>query len=103
MATELIRYERRQIKGFKAIDNTTTRVGGLRARRIESRGTYPGGRSWDLTYLVVRGKYLFVFDYSSDAPLTANDGAAAEQMMQVRGLPLDQTPRTPSNRAEIAT
>ena len=82
LATELIRYERRQIKGFKAIGNATTRVGGLRARRIESRGTYPGGRSWDLTYLVVRGKYLFVFDYSSDAPLTANDRAAAEQMMR---------------------
>ena len=82
VATELVRYQRQHTKAFKAIKNTTARVGGLRARRIESRGTYAGGRSWDLTYLVVRGKYMFVFDYSSDAPLTATDRKAAEQIMQ---------------------
>ena len=82
VASELVRYQRQHIKAFKAIKTTTARVGGLRARRIESRGTYAGSRSWDLTYLVVRGRYMFVFDYSSDAPLTATDREAAEQIMQ---------------------
>jgi len=82
VASELVRYQRQHIKAFKAIKTTTARVGGLRARRIESRGTYAGSRSWDLTYLVVRGRYMFVFDYSSDAPLSATDREAAEQIMQ---------------------
>jgi DcrB-like protein len=79
---EVIRYERRHAKGFKVARNTTMRLGGQRARRLESHGTYDGHRSWDLTYLVVRGKYLFIFDYGSDAPLTATDRATADQMMQ---------------------
>jgi len=80
-ALEVIRYERQHIKGFRVIRNSTARVAGLRARVVESRGTYEGGRSWDLTYLVVRGKYLYVFDYSAPHPLKAADRAMAEQLV----------------------
>jgi len=81
MTTELIRYQRQHVKGFKVARNATTRVAGLRARVFESRGSYPGGRSWDLTYVVVRSKFVYVFDYSSDGPLTAADRATANQLV----------------------
>jgi hypothetical protein len=80
-AIEVIRYERQHVKGFKVVRNSTARVAGLRARVIESRGTYDGARSWDLTYLVVRGKYLYVFDYSAPHPLKAADRAIAQQLV----------------------
>ena len=82
LANDVVRYERQHSKGFKVVSNATTRVGGLRARRIESHGTYAGNRSWDLTYLVMRGKYVFILDYSSDGPLTVKDRAMAAQIMQ---------------------
>jgi hypothetical protein len=53
----------------------------MRARVVESRGTYEGGRSWDLTYLVVRGNYLYLFDYSAPHPLKAADRAMAQQLV----------------------
>ncbi|MFL5684869.1 MAG: hypothetical protein ACJ77D_02330 [Chloroflexota bacterium] len=81
MTSELIRYQRQHVKGFKVVRNTTIRVAGLRARVFESHGTYPGGRSWDLTYLVTRGKYLYVLDYSSERPLTKLDRSTADQIV----------------------
>ena len=81
MTTELIRYQRGHVKGFTVARNSTTRVAGLRARVFESRGRYPGGRAWDLTYVVVRGKYVYVLDYSSERPLTKQDRALADQLV----------------------
>jgi hypothetical protein len=81
MTTELIRYQRQHVKGFKVVHNATTRIAGLRARVFESRGTYPGGRAWDLTYVVVRGKYVYVLDYSSEHPLTKVDRETAPQLV----------------------
>jgi hypothetical protein len=81
ISAEFIRYERTHVKSFKVVSNSAAKVGGLRARVIESRGTYPNGRSWDLTYLVVWGRAAYVLDYSSDAPLTAQDRATAADMI----------------------
>jgi DcrB len=81
VTTDLIRYERNHTKGFKVVSNNTARVGGLRARRIESRGTYPNGRSWNLTWIVVRGRSVFFFNYNSDAPLTPQDRSVAAAMI----------------------
>jgi hypothetical protein len=80
-AVALNRYQRQHVKGFRVIRNSTARVAGMRARVVESRGTYPEGPSWDLTYLVVRGKYLFVLDYSAPHPLKAADRAIAQQLV----------------------
>jgi len=80
-AIALNRYQRQHVKGFRVIHNSTARVAGMRARVVESRGTYEGGRSWDLTYLVVRGKYLYLFDYSAPHPLKAADRAMAQQLV----------------------
>ena len=81
MTTELIRYERRHVKAFKLVHNATTRVAGRRARVFESQGRYPEGRAWDLTYVVVQGKYLYVLNYSSDHPLTKVDRQLANQLL----------------------
>jgi hypothetical protein len=81
MTGGLIRYERSHIKSFKLVSNSAARVGGLRARRLESRGTYATGRSWDLTFLVVRGTYVYVFDYGSPTPLTPQDRTLATQLI----------------------
>jgi hypothetical protein len=80
-AIALNRYQRQHVKGFRVVRNSTSRVAGQRARVVESRGTYEGGRSWDLTYLVVRGTYLYVFDYSASHPLKAADRAMAQQLI----------------------
>jgi len=81
MTTELIRYERRHVKGFKLLHNATARVDGHRARVFESQGRYPEGRAWDLTYVVVHGKYLYVLNFSSDHPLAKTDRQMANQLV----------------------
>ena len=60
---------KRTTKG-KVTSNKAATVDGSRARRLEWTNVYEGTRSWNIDAVVVRGKYVYFFEYSSLEKLT---------------------------------
>ena len=66
-----------EIKGSKTkakvTSNKAATVDGSRARRLEWTNVYQGTRTWNIDAVVVRGKYVYFFEYSSLEKLTNAD------------------------------
>lgn len=57
----------------KVTSNKPTKIAGLRARRLEWTQVYQGTREWNIEAIVVRGKYVYFFEYGSLAKTTDAD------------------------------
>ena len=62
----------------KITSNTATTVGGVRARRLEWTGVYKGERFYNIELVVVRGKYVYFFQYTSDEKIADADRALVD-------------------------
>jgi hypothetical protein len=49
----------------KVTSNTATTVDGTRARRLEWTNVYKGTRNWFIEVVVVRGRYVYFFEYTA--------------------------------------
>jgi hypothetical protein len=57
----------------KVTSNTATTVGGVRSRRLEWTGLYQGERFYNIELVVVRGKYVYFFQYTTDEKIADAD------------------------------
>ena len=67
--------------------NKATTLDGTKARLIEWTGIYDGSRAWHVDVVVVRGTYVYVFDYVSMAKLTDLDRAMFQGFLESITLP----------------
>jgi len=76
--------------------NTGISVDGSRARRIEWTAVYKGTREWDIDVLIVRGKYVYVVEYSSLARMTPVDRSTLDGFLSTLDLPGNGATSTPA-------
>jgi len=67
--------------------NNATTLDGAKARKLEWTGIYDGSRAWHVDVVVVRGKYVYVFDYVSLSKLSDGDRALFDGFVSSMALP----------------
>ena len=58
-----------------------TKIAGVKARRLEWSGAYEGTPRWNIDVVVVRGKFVYVFENSSLEKITDTDRALFGQFI----------------------
>jgi hypothetical protein len=71
----------------KVTSNTVAKVAGVRARRLEWSAVYDGTRVWNVQVLLVRGKYVYSFDYGSLEKTSDSDRALVDDFLSSLTLP----------------
>jgi hypothetical protein len=71
----------------KVTSNTATTVDGTRARRLEWTNVYEGTRGWFIEDVVVRGKYVYFFQYTSLEKQTKADRELFDDFQKSVTLP----------------
>ena len=76
--------------------NTAVTVDGSKARRIEWTAVYKGTREWDIDVLIVRGKNVYLVEYSSLARITPADRSTFNAFLSTLDLPGGGATSTPA-------
>jgi hypothetical protein len=71
----------------KVTSNTATTVDGTRARRLEWTNVYKGTRGWFIEVVVVRGKYVYFFQYTTLEKPTKADRDLVDDFQKSVTLP----------------
>ena len=71
----------------KVTSNIATTIDGTRARKLEWTNVYKGTRGWFVEAVVVRGKYVYFFQYSSLEKTTKADRDLFEAFLKSVALP----------------
>ena len=67
--------------------NKAATIDGFKARRLEFTGVFDGSREYDSEIIVVRGKYVYFFEYSSLEKLTKSDRDLFDSFIKSVRLP----------------
>ena len=67
--------------------NSPATVDGSKARRIEWTSVFKGTREWDIDVLIIRGKNVYVVEYSSLAKITPADRSTLDAFLSTLDLP----------------
>ena len=89
---------KRSTKG-KVTSNKAATVDGSRARRLEWTNVYEGTRTWNIDAVVVRGKYVYFFEYSSLEKLTKADRDLFDSFIKSVTLPSKAAATSGSSQA----
>jgi hypothetical protein len=81
----------------KVTSNKPATVDGSRARRLEWTNVYKGTRSWNIDAVVVRGTYVYFFEYSSLEKTTKADRDLFDAFLNSVTLPGKGAVTTRSN------
>ena len=69
------------VKGFKLMSNKPAILAGARARRIEFKDTFKGGKEYSIIELADHGGKMYEVGYTSSKPLTTADRALFDQFL----------------------
>ena len=78
---------RRSKTKAKVTSNDASTVDGSRARRLEWTNVYQGTRMWVIEAVVVRGKYVYFFEYSTLEKTTKADRDLFDAFLRSVALP----------------
>ena len=71
----------------KVTSNTATTVDGTRARQLDWTNVYKGARGWFIEAVVVRGRYVYFFQYTSLEKMTKADRDLFDAFLKSVTLP----------------
>jgi len=91
-----IRITKRTETKVAFTSNQPATVDGSKARRLEWNATYKGTRHWSVETVVVRGKYVYFFQFDSLAPVSKDDRDRYESFLSTIDLPGGATAATTS-------
>jgi hypothetical protein len=87
LTSAYIRNTKRAGTKVAVTSNDPAAVDGSKARRLEWNATFKGTRHWSLEAVVVRGKYVYFFQFDSLAPITNADRDRYESFLSTVDLP----------------
>ena len=85
----------------KVTSNKAATVDGSRARRLEWTNVYQGTRSWNIDAVVVRGRYVYFFEYSSLEKGTKADRDLFDAFLKSVTLPGKRAVTTGSTPSDL--